>query len=82
MELRKLSQQRDQSALAERVGDRGVEGKGGEVLGENVDPLLGHPGRNQIALVDDDNQMLVGSVLLDVVFNVLRASAGNVSRYT
>ena len=54
-----LPQQVDEGALAERVAHRGVEGEGGVRLGERGDPVLGCPGRHQVALVQQENEVLV-----------------------
>jgi len=41
---RQLAQQGEQGALAKGVGDGGMEGEGGELAREGVEPALGHPG--------------------------------------
>lgn len=55
------------TCLSKGVGDGGVEGNGGELAGQGVKPALGHPGRHQVALVQDEDQVLVLEVLADVL---------------
>lgn len=46
-----LSEQVDESALPEAVGDGRVEGQSGVRRGEELDPLLRHPSGHQVHLV-------------------------------
>jgi hypothetical protein len=68
-----LTKQLNQGTLTERVVDAGVEGKGGELLGKDLDPSHGGPDRHEIALVEYEHDVLVGVVLADVLFDVPRA---------
>mmetsp|Transcript_35416 Transcript_35416/g.54194 ORF Transcript_35416/g.54194 Transcript_35416/m.54194 type:complete len:214 (-) Transcript_35416:545-1186(-) len=56
-----LLQQLDEGALAEGVGDTGLESKGRGRLRKVLHPLLGDRGRDQVAFVQDENEMLVGA---------------------
>ncbi len=79
VELSELTQQTDERALAKRVGDTGVESKSRERCRKQLNPLSGDPVGHEITLVDDDDHVLVRSVLLDVVLDVLAAGAGDIS---
>mmetsp|Transcript_13133 Transcript_13133/g.36908 ORF Transcript_13133/g.36908 Transcript_13133/m.36908 type:complete len:547 (+) Transcript_13133:1109-2749(+) len=75
-----LPQQRDERALAEGVGDARVEGQGRVVLGEHVQVPLGDPGGNQVALVEEQQHVLVPGVLLQVPLHVLAPRPDGVPR--
>jgi len=55
VQLRELAQQVDERALAEGVGDGGVEGDGGRLAREQLQPGSGHARRDQIALVQHED---------------------------
>ena len=55
VKLWKLTQQVDESALAERMLDGGVKGDGGELGAEQGNPFLGDPRRHKIDLVQHKN---------------------------
>lgn len=80
VELGVLAEEVDERALPEGVGERRVEGQRGHLLVEEADPLAHGPGRHEVALVDDEDEMLVLRVLAHVPLQVRAARARDVAR--
>jgi hypothetical protein len=75
-----LLQKLDQSTLSERISNRSLECNSWVDLGEILYPSLSHRSRNQIALVQDENQMFVWTLVFEVVLNKLCSGTIGVSR--
>jgi len=74
-----LLQELDQSTLSEGVGQTGLESDGWSGLGQVFDPFVGDGGWNQIAFVQDEDEMLVGLLMLEIMLNELRSGSIGVS---
>ena len=75
-----LAQEVDERALSERICDGGVEGKGGRLLAQVAEPRRRNTGRDQIALVQQEDKVLVARLLLDEGLGVRRTRAKRVPR--
>lgn len=71
MELVELPDQVDECTLAEWVIEVSVEGQCGEFFREILNPPGSQPSRNQIALVHDQDEMLMRAILLDVLLEMV-----------
>lgn len=56
-----------------------MKGKRGVLPGEHSEPALGDPGRDQVTLVEQQQQVLVRRVLLQVVLQELAPGAHRVA---
>jgi hypothetical protein len=75
-----LSEEVDEGALAEGVGDAGAVGDAGEGLAEALHPLGDHPQRHQVRLVDQQHDVLVREVLPHVLLQRQRPRTHRVTR--
>lgn len=73
-----LSEEGYQSAFAESIGERGVEGQRRKLRRKNLDPLASNPAGNQVALVQYDDEVFVGGILLDVLLHVQTPRSRNI----
>lgn len=71
MQLRELAEELNKGALAKRVVRRGVEGECRIARREVLDIACGDPVWNQVALVEDEEDLLVGLLLADELQNAL-----------
>lgn len=65
-----LSHQLDQRSFAEGLCNRGMGRNGRILLRQGIYPPLGSPNRNKVALVQHENQVLVGAVFFQIFFDV------------
>jgi hypothetical protein len=70
VKLRVLAQELDERALSKRVGNAGVEGQRRELFAEQAHPAGCHPWRHEIALVQQEQEMLVRKVGADLLLNM------------
>lgn len=79
MELIELSNEVDEGALTEGVVEVRSEGQRGKLFGEVGDPPARQPCGNEIALVEHEHEMLVGTILFDVLLDVVIAGAQRIT---
>ncbi len=70
VQLGVLPEEVDERALAKGVGQRGMEGERGVLPVELLDPLAHGPGGREVALVDDEDEVLVRRLLPEVLLQV------------
>lgn len=68
------------SHLSERVGDTGVERERRVLARQDAQPALRNPRRDEVALVEQQQQVLVRGVLLQVVLQELAPRAHRIAR--
>jgi len=79
VEVVELSEELKEGALTEWVGKTGLVSNSREALGEMFNPSVGNPGGDQIALVQDHDNMFVGAVSLEMFFDVVASSTKRIS---
>jgi len=75
----KLFQQLNQRSLSEWVVNTGLESEGGSGFGQIFDPFLSDGSGDQIALIQDKDEVLVGALSLQVLLNELGSGPIGVS---
>lgn len=75
MEVVELSQEVDETALAETVLHTGMVGHSGTLFLQMGHPTLGKPGRHQIDFIQDQDQVLMGQIAFEMFFDVLASGA-------
>lgn len=81
VEYTELSEELDECALSERVGDGCVKGEGRVLRGEDAHPSSRHPRRHEVALVEHDHHVLVTTIrLLELSLDALASRSLRVAR--
>mmetsp|Transcript_7923 Transcript_7923/g.15041 ORF Transcript_7923/g.15041 Transcript_7923/m.15041 type:complete len:340 (+) Transcript_7923:676-1695(+) len=70
LQARQLAKHREQCPFAKGACLAGVEGKSGVSPGEGVQPPLGDPGRDEVTLVQQQDEMLLPVVLPQMLLQV------------